>query len=94
MRGGSGTTLPITHGVIHGSLIGLTLFLIFTNDLVYLDGSKIVMYADNVQFLHQGPISDLPELKATVESTVAAAHSWFDENCLKINPSKTDLTVH
>ena len=94
VRGGSGTTLPITHGVIQGSLIGPILFLIFTNDLVsYLDGSKIVMYADDVQFLHQGPISDLPELQATVESTVAAAHSWFNENCLKINPNKTDLTV-
>ena len=31
-RGGSGTTLPIKHGVIQGSLIGQTLFLIFTND--------------------------------------------------------------
>ena len=51
------------------------------------------MYADDVQFLHQGPISDLPELQETVESTVAAAHSWFNENCLKINPNKTDLTV-
>ena len=94
VRGGSDTTLPITHGVIQGSLLGPILFLVFTNDLVsYLDGSKIVMYADDVQFLHQGLDSDMPELQATVERTVAAAHSWFDENCLKINPNKTDLTV-
>ena len=53
----------------------------------------MVMYADDVQFLHQGLISDLPELQPAVERTVSTVHSSFDENCLKINPSKTDLTI-
>ena len=48
------------------------------------------MYADDVQFLHQSKPKALPELQASV---VAAAHSWFDENCLKLNPNKTDLTL-
>ena len=94
VRGGSGATLPITHGVIQGSLLGPVLFLLFTNDLVsYMDGSKIVMYADDVQFLHLSMPKALPELQASVERTVAAAHSWFEENSLKINPNKTDLTL-
>ena len=48
-----------------------------------MDCSKIVMYADDVQFLYHGLIRDLPELQATVKRTVAAARSWLDENCLK-----------
>ena len=96
VRGGEGDTQPITHGAIQGSLIGPVLFLIFTNDLVsYLEmeGSKMVMYADDVQLLHQSKPSDLSGLKVSVERTVATVHSWFSENSLKINPNNTDLVL-
>ena len=92
VRGGE-LMKPITHGVIQGSLIGPTLFLIFTNDLAsYLD-TKIVMYADDVQFLHLGSPSSIPELQSDVEGTLDNASHWFVQNCLKINPIKTDLLV-
>ena len=94
VTGGTGTTLPITHGVVQGSLLGPILFLIFTNDLVsYMEGVKIVMYADDVQFLHRGLFDRLPGFQADIERTVATAHSWFNQNCLKINPNKTDLIL-
>ena len=48
VRGGRDVR-PVTHGVIHGSLLGPTLFLIFTNDLPSYIDTKIVMYADDVQ---------------------------------------------
>ena len=79
---------------MQGSLLGPILFLIFTNDLVsYMDGVTIVMYADDVQFLHQGLMDKLPEFQATTQRTVATAHSWFKQNFLKINPNKTDLAL-
>ena len=92
-RGGE-TLLEITHGVIQGSLIGPILFLIFTNDLPsYLEDSKIVMYADDVQFLHQGQPRHILDLQQRVEHTVNTAHRWFNANSLKINPTKTDLVL-
>ena len=92
VRGGA-TVRPLTHGVIQGSLLGPILFLIYTNDLTsYLD-SKVVMYADDVQFLHLGPPKEITALKAQVETTLQLANNWFVHNFLKINPTKTELLV-
>ena len=92
-RGGE-TSLPITHGVVQGSLLGPILFLIFTNDLTsYLENNKIVMYADDVQFLHRGEAHQILELQSRVEHTVNVAKRWFTANSLKINPTKTDLVL-
>ena len=35
----------------------------------------------------------MPKLKSDVESTLEIASHWFVQNCLKINPTKTDLVV-
>ena len=78
---------------IQGSLLGPILFLLFTNDLAsYLD-TKMVMYADDVQFLHLASPKHMSKLKSDVESTFDIASDWFVQNCLEINPTKTDLVV-
>ena len=92
VRGG-GEVRPITHGVIQGSLLGPILFLIFTNDLPSYLNTKVVMYADDVQFLHLASPKSVLELKSDVECTLDIASHWFIQNCLKINPAKTDLLV-
>ena len=83
----------ISHGVIQGSILGPILFLIFTNDLASYFDSKVVMYADGVQFLHLESPSKICELKSRMESTLDIANVWFIQNCLKINPTKTDLII-
>ena len=51
LRGGS-SVRDVTHGVVHGSILGPVLFLVFTNDLTqHMPFGKIIMYADDAQFL-------------------------------------------
>ena len=67
VRGGL-MTAHVTHGIIQGSLLGPNLFLLFTNYLPsYFDECKIVMYADDTQFIHCCNMVDLPELQSRVE---------------------------
>ena len=93
VRGGS-TTVPITHGVVQGSILGPVLFLLFTNDLSsFLRDTKTVLYADDVQFIHSALPNQQRELQRDIEATLSKAQRWFIENSLKINPTKTDLVL-
>ena len=94
IQGSGAGTLPVTHGVVQGSLLGPRLFLIFTNDLTsHLPHGKQVTYADDVQFLDSDTIENLALLKQRVEKTLEVALGWFKQNRLKINPSKTELLL-
>ena len=73
---------------IQGSLLGPILFLIFTNDHTsYLENNKIVLYADDVQFLHRGEAHQISELQSRVEHPVNVVKRWFTANSLTINPT-------
>ena len=93
VRGGS-TTVPITHGVVQGSILGPVLYLLFTNDLTsFLSDTKTVLYADDVQFIHCGLPNQQGEMQRDIELTLSKAQRWFVENTLKINPTKSDLVL-
>ena len=94
VRGGAGAPLPVTHGVVQGSIWGPILFLLFTNDLPqHVPHGKLVMYADDAQFLDTDSTGNLPELRHRVETTLSVALQWFTQNRLKINPDKTDMIL-
>ena len=93
-RIGNGSSAPVTHGVVQGSLIGPVLYLQFTNDFAsYVSDAEIIMYADDVQFMHSDRPGDIDTLKLRMLNTLNEAHSWFVENSLKINPKKTEVML-
>ena len=74
IKGSNSEALSVTHGVIQGSLLGPKLFSIFTNGLVpHIAKGKLVMYADDCQFMDSDSPDELGMLKERVESTLKIA---------------------
>ena len=93
VRGGS-VAMNVTHGVIQGSILGPILFLVFTNDLPqHIQHGKLVMYADDTQFLDADHPTNILTLKSRIESSLSVGLRWFTQNRLKINPAKTEMIV-
>ena len=93
VRGGA-LSLPISHGVPQGSLVGPILFSIFTNDLPsFLPHGRLISYADDTQLLDSEHPDRLPSLKNRQEETIRTVQSYFTSNSLKMNPSKTTLLL-
>lgn len=78
---------PVTAGVIQGSVLGPTLFLLFIADInEHIDDIvELIKYADDI--LVYNIIKDLSEDK--VQQAVDAIADWAKNNKMKLNESKT-----
>ena len=83
----------VLSGVPQGSILGPLLFLCFVNDLPenFENTCSIFAYADDTQLVVSAQTPD--ELKEKITTTLQIAHSWYQKNLMKINPSKTELLI-
>ena len=54
---------------------------------------KVIMYADDTQFIDSDTPCNFDLLKARIESSLSTALTWFTHNGLKINLSKTEFLL-
>ena len=79
-------------GVPQGSVLGPVLFIAFTSDFhKSLKDCKVTSYADDTQLLVNA--NTIEELKIKIETTIRDAQNWYENNSLKINPTKTEVVI-
>ena len=86
------TEETVTAGVPQGSILGPILFICFTNDLPEsFKNCKITSYADDTQILVTA--KTCKQIKQLLEDLVKTAQTWYTENSLLINATKTEVML-
>ena len=84
----------VSHGVPQGSVLGPLLFCIFINDLpMHLSSEdiKCELFADD-STLHTADTS-ITDISKRLQTGVDKVVEWCHENCMVLNPSKTESMV-
>ena len=88
MNGVSSLQMSVVSGVPQGSILGPLLFLVYIDDIATVnisDGSKIVLYADDILLYH--PIS-IPEDLEHLQNDVDRLQAYASANYMTFNASK------
>ncbi|KAL7307572.1 hypothetical protein TKK_0000264 [Trichogramma kaykai] len=92
--GAHSTLLPTTTDVPQGSVLGLTLFSIFINDLPsVLTCSKHMLFADHLQVYRSFRSQDFDREIARFNLDLCAVADWATRDGLTLNPSKTQVII-
>jgi hypothetical protein len=79
---------PLSIGVPQGSVLGPLLFIIFVNDMCYLDlNSKVILFADDTTLSTFG--TSPGDIITKIEEDLDVISNWLKHNRLIINLSKT-----
>ena len=92
--------LPIEIGTFQGTCLGPALANVVGNDLTChipsdIDGFRItcVRYADDIQLGITGQRVRVDEMKNSLEKVLKVMTTWFQQNGMKVNASKTELLL-
>ncbi|KAF2354356.1 Reverse transcriptase domain [Trinorchestia longiramus] len=81
-------------GVPQGAILGPLLFSVFINDFSSMSSNtRISMYADDVQIAMTSAPAKLSQTKTNVAILLKHVKSWYDQNGLKLNASKTQCII-
>ena len=84
-------SLPVTSGLIQGSVLGPTLFNIFINDIdTRLKHSSILKYADDIRIFNSSPkqLSELLNLKIQTQNDIDSLVRWASDSGMTFNVEK------
>ena len=93
--------LPVKFGVPQGSILGPILFILYINEIKQFSSKfhhpkikyKIINYADDTQILFSSEFCDFNELKSFATTVTDEVISFFYSLMLKINVTKTVVTM-
>ena len=85
-------TMPITHGVPQGSILGPLLFILYINDLANVSENLFsILFADDTTVLIEG--THINTMIAALNCELAKLTEWLNANKLSINVSKSHYMV-
>jgi len=80
---------PVTHGVLHGSILGTLFFLLYINDLptIIPDISNPILFAGDTSMIITN--SGFHVFKKDIHSIIIQLNRWFKSHLLSLNLDKT-----
>ena len=79
------------NGLPQGRVLSPTLFNIYTSDQLILDGTRTLIYADDLCFTAQYPT--FQEVEQKIEVALGELTHYYRSNSLRANPDKTQVTA-
>ena len=93
-RGEVSTTTHVYCGVPQDLLLGPVLFLLYVADVIEMVkecGLIPHAFADDLQIYGHSVSADTQELVACMTTCIEQVRCWMASNCLRLNPTKTEL---
>ncbi len=86
--------LPVSIGVLQGSILGSLLFLLYLNDLPKIaQNCSVNMYADDTKMEDSCKPDDSIKLETNLNSDISRLKEYFNLNQLSINFAKCELML-